>query len=491
VNIQLALLAPWRVNLPGTRWLALALVLLAVFGATGWACYVHTTSWWMGSAAIAGVFEAMLWNFVLSYMLLPAIDAHQLRLPGMQCSLLVGWIFYGLLSGVLPALGLGLWVGKVAVIAVFVALFCLAGLLLALLPPYFGILIYVPFYSAAIHPRSVLSVGHSGFLAWALPLALLLLLVAMVRVHRLVVASKPYVPGRHGPPVLRIGRGIGGAFAAGGGRYGPRVIAGRPDWMQDRASLHGCGPGHPVASLRLALGGMFLPTSLTGWLRNRAVILVPVLVVGGFMVWHALGGTHEQSPISDRQTSRLLLLTMLAGFASAFIAITFTGELWQRWRNPNAELSLLALLPGLRSGSADAKRGLLCAVLLPPLHILLFLWVVLLALALSLHTDLSTKVFVVLSQLSVAAAVVAYALLITGGQAVGRWLNLGISLLWVLLIMLPLFAYGRDLQLVNLAMNRLTLLFDAGWIFLIAVLLWLAHRGWRGLQQRPHPFLPC
>ncbi|MHB1272436.1 MAG: hypothetical protein ACYCZD_06610 [Rhodanobacter sp.] len=39
-------------------------------------------------------------------------------------------------------------------------------------------------------------------------------------------------------------------------------------------------------------------------------------------------------------------------------------------------------------------------------------------------------------------------------------------------------------------MSSLTELFDAGWIFLIAVLLWLGHRGWRGLRQRPHPFLP-
>ncbi|MHB1273396.1 MAG: hypothetical protein ACYCZD_11635 [Rhodanobacter sp.] len=145
MNLRLALLAPWRVNLPATRWLALGLVLLAVFGAAGWTCFSHTTSWWVGSAAIAGIFAAMLWTFVLSYMLLPAIDAHQLRLPGMQRSLFVGWAFYGMLSVVLPAIGIGLWVGKTAVIAVFMALFCLAGLLLALLPRYFGILINAAF----------------------------------------------------------------------------------------------------------------------------------------------------------------------------------------------------------------------------------------------------------------------------------------------------------------------------------------------------------
>jgi len=320
-------------------------------------------------------------------------------------------------------------------------------------------------------------------------LALLLLLVALVRIHGLVVAGKPYAPSRNTPPVLRIGRGVAGAFAAGGGLYGSRAIAGRADWMQARASLRGCGPGHPVAGLRLALGGIFMPTHFMGWLRKNMVMLAAVLAVGGFMVWQALGRTHELSPISGRHNEQLLVLSMLAGFASASMTFHCLMGLLQRWRNPSAELSLLALLPGFGRAGADVKRNLLLAILLPPLRIQLSLLAALMVLALGLHAAASTDVFVLLSQLSAAAAVVAYALLITGGQVMGRWLNLGIGLLWTLLLMRPLFVSVRDLHLGNLTASHLTLLFDAGWILLIVVLLWLGLRGWRGLQQRPHPFL--
>ena len=30
----------------------------------------------------------------------------------------------------------------------------------------------------------------------------------------------------------------------------------------------------------------------------------------------------------------------------------------------------------------------------------------------------------------------------------------------------------------------------AGWAAVTVALFWLGRRGWRGLQQRPHPFLP-
>ena len=481
--------APWRANLPGTRWLAVALMLLAASGAISWGLYADNATWWAGSVGITGFFEAMLWAFVLSNMVLLAIDARQLRLPGVQHSLVTGAALYGLLSVGLPAIVFGMIAGHAVVVAVFMALCFLGGLVYALLPRYAGILFYASFYFV-MRASSVPGPGKADFLGWAIPSVLLLLLVAVVRARQLLVASKPYAPGRNAPPVLRLGRGIGGAFAAGGGRYGPRAIAARPSWMQRKASLRDCGPGHPVASLQLALGGMFMPTSVMGWLRKGMVMLAALFAFCGFMVWQALGRSFAQSPISDRHTSQLLVLSMLAGFASASMAFNWVIELSQRWRNPNAELQMLALLPGLRSGSADVKRGLLRAILLPPLCIQLGLLVVLLALAVGLHAQASTQLYVLASQLSAAMAVVAYTLLIIGGQEAGRWANMGIGLLWGLLLMLPLFVPGRDSHLGNLAMTILTVLLDAGWVLLVAVLFWLGRRGWRGLQQRPHPFLP-
>ena len=481
--------APWRANLPGTRWLTVALMLLAASGAIIWGVYADKATWWAGSVGITDAFEAMLWAFVLSNMVLLAIDARQLRLPGVQHSLVAGAALYGLLSVGLPALVFGLIAGHAVVVAVFMALCCLGGLVYALLPRYAGILFYASFYFV-MRASSVPGLGKAGFLGWAIPSVLLLLLVAVVRARQLLVASKPCAPGRNAPPVLMLGRGIGGAFAAGAGRYGSRAIAARPSWMQAKASLRGCGSGHTVASLRLALGGMFMPTSLMGWLRKRMVMLAAVFAFCGFMVWQALGRSHAQSPITDRHTSQLLLLSMLAGFASASMAFNCVIELSQRWRKPNAELQLLALLPGLRSGSADVIRDLLRAILLPPLRIQLWLLVMLLALTVGLHAQTSTQLYVLASQLSAALAVVAYTLLTIGGQEAGRWANLGIGLLWTLLLMLPLFVSGRESHLGSQAMTSLTVLFDAGWMFLVAVLLWLGRRGWRGLLQRPHPFLP-
>jgi hypothetical protein len=235
-----------------------------------------------------------------------------------------------------------------------------------------------------------------------------------------------------------------------------------------------------------------MPTNVVGWLRRKIAMLAIIFAVCGFMMWQILGRASQGAPIIDRTTSQLLVLAMFGGFVSATMVFNCGIELLQRWRKSSAELPMLALLPGLRSGGSDVKRHLLWAVLLPPLRIQLVLIAVLLALATSLQVDTSIRLYVLASQATATVALVAYTLLITGGQTAtaGRWANLGIGLFWGVLLTFPVFVSCLDVHPANPAMTRLTVLFDAGWVLLIVVLAWLGRRGWRGLQQRPHPFLP-
>jgi hypothetical protein len=174
------------------------------------------------------------------------------------------------------------------------------------------------------------------------------------------------------------------------------------------------------------------------------------------------------------------------------IALMAMGSLqpWVRWRRGNAELPLLALLPGL--GDADAlRRNLLRAALERPLALQALLLALVLGTALAMHASPSLLLFIALGQFGCAGVVVATTLAVFGGKPLPGWgmsaLLTGMGLLVSASTFVPLFAtLGRHaLPLGEGSVAGLAI----AWSAMVVVLSWLGQRGWHGLRQRPHPFL--
>ena len=156
----------------------------------------------------------------------------------------------------------------------------------------------------------------------------------------------------------------------------------------------------------------------------------------------------------------------------------------------NAELPLLALLPGL-GDRASLRRKLLRAALAQPLLAQLALLVLVVGAALALRLDNVAVAFVLLSQMGCAAVLVAFVLSTLGGCSLPSWATAGMLIaafmVVTLSVFIPVVANGKHPWHWAAAVEAALLM---GWTVLGAALLWLGRRGWRGLQQRPHPFLP-
>ena len=173
----------------------------------------------------------------------------------------------------------------------------------------------------------------------------------------------------------------------------------------------------------------------------------------------------------------------LIGALSVFIART-------RWQRTSAELPLLALLPGL-GDARGVRRTLLRAGLGMPL--LMHALVALLAAAMILVWQQHPREFSFFLLAQLGAATITGALLfnIFGGRPLALWTSaLLLGLEWLLTMFsltLPLMAWRRN-DPVGWAGELLSPL-GLAWLLLALAMLWLARRGWRGLQQLPHPFL--
>ena len=499
MNAKALLSAPWRANLPGKAWLGLALLVLAVLGATAVGIFVHKPDRWLGCVIVVGFFLSFMWAGVMSNMVLLAIDARQLRLPALERGLIAVLWLYGLACVAVSTLLLGSFFGHFGTIAILMALFCAGGLSFALLPRF----ILVPFF---LWPMALGALPFrfdlpdptmAGFVRLGAPVLIVLALLAQWCWHRLVHGLNPYAVGWTRPMVLSFRHGgktaswspwVGVAGYARGGGDSARQMQCRPDWMQARAVLGNCGPARPVSGLRIALGGVFMPQTVLSGLRRIALIALPCLLYVALMELD-----HDRHhPVETWQSfwhdGAMLALIIVGAFGGMTLAMVSLTQLQQRWTRVSAELPLLALLPGL---GRDVKRNLLDASLSPPLRQQTLLLVSLLALALSLHVGVQTALFVLLGQLGAAGFVVTFTLLIFGGCLPGRWPIAGVAVLDCVLICISLFAPSvSDPAAIMLGPLSLRTVLLAGWLVLALILFKLGRRGWRGLQQRPHPFLP-
>jgi len=270
-----------------------------------------------------------------------------------------------------------------------------------------------------------------------------------------------------------------------------QLIRQRPDWMQPRADLGKAGPQSPVRALRVALGGWYVPKTLTGHLRAAAPVLLPILLYLPVMAFMQAGESrHGHAARSALLSMGIGVVSGLSVVGGLMLAAMAMLVIHQRWKRANAELPLLALLPGL--GDAHAcKRALLRAAFGVPIGAQLLLLACVLAAALVMHPPFLAVLLVVLAQFAAIGAMAAQVLCTLGGCKLHVGVLAPIYVVLTVLFCLSTFAplLGTDNHpWSGLAPLEHSLL--ASWIVLAAVLLWLGRRGWRALLARPHPFLP-
>lgn len=498
MNLPLSLWLPWRTVHRSLRWLGGGFGLLLCVAGGGVAVYVGGAHGWRYGMMLYAFGVGYFWMCVMACLMLVAIDARRLRLPGIERSITGSLLLYGLASVAVP---LAMFVplgGDAATIALVAALAASAGLASPLTPRYLTLLLgFLPALAiGARHPLHLPFPGQPGFVPLGLAVLAALVAACIFRWRQLLRAEAPVETGLGSAMVLQYRRN-GGMGGMNGGLLGAA--------LHDRASaasgarlsrtapairLDGIGPHTPVLALRVALGEGLAPQTLRSHARRFARIGLPLLLFIAVMAVMQAGEAHGDvlhKVLRGVGVNVIGWLGLMGG-----IALMVMGSLlpWRGWRRANAELPLLALLPGL--GDADALRhNLLRAALLRPLLLQALLLALVLAAALAMHAGPLLWLFAGLGQLGCAGVVVASTLATFGGKPLPGW-GMGVLLTAMGLLVsastfMALFAtLGKHAQpLGDGSIATLAIV----WVAAIAALLWLCRRGWQGMQARPHPFL--
>ncbi|OOG48733.1 hypothetical protein [Rhodanobacter sp. C01] len=479
---------PWFSTHRSMRWMMVFVLACCCMGAIAIGIFAPGPAQWKGIAGLIGLGLFFLWAFFLSTTLLLAIDTRQLRVPGIQQQIIRSLLLCSVLSIGVPAALLGLLGEPVVPVVILLSLASILGIAFALMPRYLAALL-------GIAPSLINALWYRFHLpgpddprfttAGSLAVVVLVLLISW-RWQQLVRAGTNQPQGWSSPMVLQLRNGSWGHWSGIGEN---RQIRLRPVWLQADASLAGIGPATPCKTLRVALGGWYMPQTLRSYARQLGMMLglfaLPIL---GFVAI-ARFGRHSQE-ISSTLTGALVGgLGTLAVMAGPMIGIFSLAWLSKRWQRANAELPLLALMPGL-GDSARTKRELLRAGLGLPLlmHGLLALLVVMAMLYWRQYAQPLS--FLLLAQLVTATVTATTLLNLFGGLALPLWAT-GLTLaaafvLTVLSAMLPAMAWGHHpVGWAGAMLPPLVL----GWLLLAGAMGWLGRRGWRGLMLRPHPFL--
>lgn len=485
MNAATVWMMPLRSTSAGTRWVTVVLMALV------WALaltlqHVQQTSGhvWIPSF-ISAYGELFVGAFLLAPGLLLAIDAKQLCLPQAQRQIVLGMILHAAMWITIPSVLLTMAGAPFALAAGLQVAGVVAGLALGLLPHALVVMAFVAptFFSLMrLHVPYPTSVQTPAF--WMVIAALLL--VCIVCWQRHLRKADPYRTGFDTPFAVRISLMSRYGWKNGNTWYlpgeNPQQMRWQPQWLRAVPQLRDGGPRFPVRSLRIALGGWLMPQTRLSVLKQWSLIALPIASL--LAVFHM----HSSHPISD--VWRMLpfnVYAWLAGFTTIMLGLLTTMLVQQRWSKTNAEVSVLALLPGLGERTS-LIRNVLRASLLPTLCLqLVIVGLVMLAATLK-HPSPLDLAMVALTQLAALAFAPAFVAAAIGGRALPPWvagLTVGVSF--------SLVGIGTGASEATSALvahsSMMMPAVIAIWLIVLGFLSWLGVRGWHGLQQRPHPFL--
>lgn len=493
MQLREVLMVPWRSAHRGLRWLSLIITMACVLGAivAGW--FMHNRHWWLLSTGIYCLGALYAWAFWLSTSLLLAIDARRLRLPGVQRAAQGSVLLYGFLTVAVPTLVLGALGANASVVALLTALAVTGSLAFVLLPRWLSMWFgFLPALNIGLrHLVQYPPMSDPRWLAWGTLALAVLLVVDVLRWRHLLRNETDNELGYGSAMVMQFRRqGALGNWSGLQQFDSGLMVRQRPNWMQPRADLRRTGPQYAVRALRVALGGWYTPQTVAGHLRAATLALLPILVMIPVMMLISTENHHREG----------LLIGFGAGlgwcitFVGLMLTAMTTVLIRQRWQRSNAELPLLALLPGL--GDARHVRGnLLRAALVIPVVTQLMLLIAILAAALFaapfIHLGGLALLLVTLPQLGALGATVAQVLCTLGGRKLptwGEWLVFApLVVLFFASSFIPLTTLGQHPWAGDSLMEPLML---AAWVVMALMLAWVGRRGWRGMLARPHPFLP-
>lgn len=480
---------PWRTSHASMRWLMLALMAGALAMAVWLEIHADHPGVWRVNVLMVGASVACAWAFWLSAGVLTAIDARGLRLPGAERTVVNSLLLWGALTAGVPALILGAFGGNTVQAVLWFSVATCTGLAFALLPRWCAVLMgFLPMLVTGLRAHGLLPPPHTLATPANGGLALVALLAAITwRWHVLLRTQGGKKLGFGSAVVLQYRRaGIRGGLTGPSSLDEQQWIRQRPDWLQPRPALHNAGPATPVLALRVALGGLYLPKTLVSRLRAWGFMALILLSVSALLVfegnddahvaiWHAIGPG---------------IAAAVVFFGVLGLAVGAGGLVRSRWQRVNAELPLLALLPGLGSPAAQ-QRTLLRAIFGIPVSGLLLLLAGTLIASRFLPLHGLGLLLVALVPLAIIANLVASTLCTLGDRRLpvwGEWLQYGaLTALTLASTLVPCTTLGDP---PSDAIDRLEQGALAGWVALTPVIAWLVLRGWRAFITRPHPFLP-
>lgn len=494
MNAMALLVTPWRTGMRSVRILTLVILVLTGAGGAVLALLVHNDDARMGAAMLLTFGLAYAWAFWLAGAVMLARDAHTLRVPGVERTAVLSMLLWMLLSVTVPTALLALAGSDVASVAAILSLGVCGGLGFALLPRALASAMgFLP--ALAIGAGRFIPMPHPGGPYFPLACAsvdALILIGVTLRWRSLVGGAGGDSTGWRGALIAQISRnGLQGSAGC-AGEASTRVLARTPQWMAPRAALGNAGPAHPVRALRVALGGLWLPQTAQARLRQLLTVVLPLLLMVPVFILVGAGSDHHGkfAPWHQVLTSAGVGAGIWLGvFGTFMLALISVMTVRQRWRRHNAELPLLALLPGLGK-PAQMRRELLRTVLGLPLLGQTLLLVVVAAIFLGLHLGTAATLLAMAVQVGGALLLATLMLDVLGGGRLGKvWLSvLGVvmSVLAIASMVLPFILQRPERPL---ALQWSITAVGATWVVVGGVLALLSVRGWRRLQQRPHPFL--
>lgn len=490
-RLRLLLWMPWVASAKYSRLFA-ALAIGGLFAAattiaaTGLA---HASLRWSHACALAiGVAIWMLWSSYVPASLQLARNAHDLRLPRIPRDADLSLLLFVAISVVMPIVLCGLsgapWLATSELFVCAAA----SGLAYILLPFYLGLPLVLTLVLLALSHALALHALATTPAIWPW-LTGLLSIIALWRWWHLRRADTVQMEGWNAAALFYCYRQD--TMRNGGWQNFSQAFLQRQLGDPGKVDFHGVGPDRPITAMRFALGGPGIPKPFATRVRDAGLLLTYVLLLASLILF--LQGLDAHAYAQSAYTLRVHwispLLIYLGVLMCSLGVSTSGGRVRTVWRKRDAELPLLALLPGLGS-TLDSKRHVLGAVLLPAGVFLAGIAAILCMGALAVTAKPWTFLAMGLCCGGAFALAAAVTLDTLGGKSIGTaiyatlYLGLFVFVVLTLAVGLP-NDYGPHADRFGILPLWLLLC----WAGFFVLLGGMALRGWRGLQRRPHPFL--